>query len=137
MSESITLATIAALTSLILGIINWRIALDTKIQIKNSHGTNMRDDMDKTHKEVIETKESVDGVGKYLLVLDERLRGIEYSVAKIDKLDSLTKSIGHQLGEINSRIDNIDLENVEGRKRHHTDVRVLRELIKEVENGRN
>ena len=137
MSEAITLATIAALTSLILGIINWRIALDTRIQVKNSHGTNMRDDMDKTHKEVIETKESVDGVGKYLLVLDERLRGIEYSVAKIDQLDSRTKSIGHQLGEINSRIDNIDLENVEGRKRHHTDVRVLRELIKEVENGRN
>ena len=137
MSEAITLATIAALTSLILGIINWRIALDTRVQVKNSHGTNMRDDMDKTHKEVIETKESIDGVGKYLLVLDERLRGIEYSVAKIDKLDSRTKSIGHQLGEINSRIDNIDLENVEGRKRHHTDVRVLRELIKEVENGRN
>ncbi len=137
MSEAITLATIAALTSLILGIINWRIALDTRIQVKNSHGTNMRDDMDKTHKEVIGTKESVDGVGKYLLVLDERLRGIEYSVAKIDKLDSRTKSIGHQLGEINSRIDNIDLENVEGRKRRHTDVRVLRELIKEVENGRN
>ncbi len=137
MSEAITLATIAALTSLILGIINWRIALDTRIQVKNSHGTNMRDDMDKTHKEVIETKESVDGVVKYLLVLDERLRGIEYSVAKIDKLDSRTKSIGHQLGAINSRIDNIDLENVEGRKRHHTDVRVLRELIKEVENGRN
>ncbi len=137
MSEAITLATIAALTSLILGIINWRIALDTRIQVKNSHGTNMRDDMDKIHKEVIETKESVDGVVKYLLVLDERLWGIEYSVAKIDKLDSHTKSIGHQLGEINSRIDNIDLENVEGRKRHHTDVRVLRELIKEVENGRN
>ena len=137
MSEAITLATIAALTSLILGIINWRIALDTRVQVKNSHGTNMRDDMDKTHKEVIETKESVDGVGKCLLILDERLRGIEYSVAKIDKLDSCTKSIGHQLGEINSRIDNIDLENVEGRKRHHTDVRVLRELIKEVENGRN
>ena len=137
MSEAITLATIAALTSLILGIINWRIALDTRVQVKNSHGTNMRDDMDKTHKEVIETKESVDGVGKCLLVLDERLRGIEYLVAKIDKLDSSTKSIGHQLGEINSRIDNIDLENVEGRKRHHTDVRVLRELIKEVENGRN
>ncbi len=137
MSEAITLATIAALTSLILGIINWRIALDTRIQVKNSHGTNMRDDMDKIHKEVIETKESVDGVVKYLLVLDERLWGIEYSVAKIDKLDSHTKSIGHQLGEINSRIDNIDLENVEGRKRHRTDVRVLRELIKEVENGRN
>ena len=137
MSEAITLATIAALTSLILGIINWRIALDTRVQVKNSHGTNLREDMDKTHKEVIETKESVDGVGKYLLVLDERLRGIEYSVAKIDKLDFRTKSIGHQLGEINSRIDNIDLENVEGRKRHHTDVRVLRELIKEVENGRN
>ena len=137
MTEAITLASIAALTSLILGIINWRIALDTRVQVKNSHGTNLREDMDKTHNEVVETKESIDGIGKYLLVLYERLRSIEYSVAKIDKLDSRTKSIGHQLGEINSRINNIDLDNVESRKRHHTDIRVLRELIKEVENGRN
>lgn len=61
---------------------------EIKEQVKNTHATNLREDVDRTAVEARSAKEAAHRIESYLEDLDKSLRAIEHSLDRRDKLQT-------------------------------------------------